>query len=52
MAEGGTIDWQAAMKLLNSRPGQYPLLLELRELPEMAHPLDEVNRVFEQLEKL
>lgn len=52
MAEGGTIDWKAAMDLLNSRSGQYPLLLELREVAEMAHPLDEVNRVFEQLEKL
>lgn len=52
MSEGGTIDWAAAMKLLKSRPGQYPLLLELREVTDMAHPLDEANRVFEQLEKL
>ena len=52
MAEGGSIDWNAAMGLLNSRPGQYPLLLELREVPDMPHPLDEVNRVFEKLEKI
>ncbi|MDE3197655.1 MAG: sugar phosphate isomerase/epimerase [Acidobacteriota bacterium] len=52
MAEGGSIDWQAAMKLLNSRPGQYPMLLELREVTDMANPLDEVSRVFEELGKL
>jgi sugar phosphate isomerase/epimerase len=52
MAEGGTIDWPAAMELLRSCPGQYPLLLELREVATMQHPLDEVNRVFDQLETL
>jgi len=52
MAEGGSIDWKEAMALLNSRPSQYPLLLELREVPDMPHPLDEVNRVFEKLEKI
>jgi hypothetical protein len=31
--EGGTIDWKRTMELLRSRPGQYPLLLELREVP-------------------
>lgn len=51
-AEGGSVVWRAAMQLLRSAPGQYPLLLELREAPEMAHPLDEVNLVFEQLESV
>lgn len=49
-AKGGTIDWTAVMKLLRSRQGQYPLLLELREVPTIQHPLDEINRVFDQLE--
>ena len=49
---GGTIDWRAAMGLFHSAPGQFPLLLELKEVPEMAHPLDAVNRVFDQLEGL
>ena len=40
------------MELLNSRPGQYPLLLELREVPEMEHPIDEVAKVFDNLEAL
>lgn len=50
MSEGGTIDWPSAMELLRSCPGQYPLLLELREVAAMQHPLDEVVRVFDQLE--
>ncbi len=52
LAEGGTIDWQRTMGLLRSRPGQYPLLLELREVEGMEHPLDRVNEVFDGLEKL
>ena len=50
MAEGGTVDWKKTMALLRSRENQYPLLLELKEVPEMSSPLDEVNRVFEGLE--
>ena len=52
MSEGGTINWTATMELLRSCPGQYPLLLELREDATMQFPLDEVNRVFDQLESL
>ena len=52
MSEGGTIDWPTTMELLRSAPGQYPLLLELREVAEMEHPLDDIARVFERLESL
>ncbi len=52
MSEGGTIGWAATMDMLRSCPGQYPLLLELREVTTMQHPLDEVTRVFNQLEAL
>ena len=52
VGEGGTIDWKKTMGLLRSRENQYPLLLELREVPEMSNPLDQVNRVFDQLEAL
>jgi sugar phosphate isomerase/epimerase len=52
IAEGGTIDWKGGMKLLRSRPDQYPLLLELKEVPEYTHPLDQVNQVLERLESL
>lgn len=51
-AGGGTIDWASTMQLLRSCPGQFPLLLELREVSGMQNPLAEVNRVFEQLESV
>src|SRR5574340_402007 len=40
IADGGTVDWKKTMKLLRSRESQYPLLLELREVPGMTNPLD------------
>ena len=49
---GSSIDWKKAMGLLRSRPGQYPLLLELKESPESPMPLDGVDRIFEELEAL
>jgi hypothetical protein len=49
-ADGGTIDWKKTMQLLCSRPGQFPLVLELREVADMSNPLDQVNRVFDGLE--
>lgn len=52
LAEEGTIDWKQTMDLLRGRPGQYPLLLELREVAEMANPLEQVTRVFDRLESL
>jgi sugar phosphate isomerase/epimerase len=48
----GTIDWNRAMELLRSRPGQYPLLLELREVAAMQNPITEIVRVFDRLEAL
>jgi sugar phosphate isomerase/epimerase len=52
LSEGGAIDWAATMELLRSCPGQYPLLLELREVAAMQYPLDEITRVFDRLEAL
>lgn len=51
-AEGGTIDWLEAMELFRSRPDQYPLLLELREVATHQNPLDEAQRVCGKLEEL
>lgn len=51
-AAGGKIDWTRTMQLLRSRPGQYPLLLELKEVPEIEHPVDEIAKVFDKLEAL
>lgn len=49
---GGSIDWKRTMQLLRSRPDQYPLLLELKEVPELEHPLDAVREIFDKLENL
>jgi sugar phosphate isomerase/epimerase len=47
----GGIDWKQTMELLRSRPGQYPLLLELKERPDVPHPLETVREIFERLEQ-
>jgi sugar phosphate isomerase/epimerase len=51
-APGGSIDWRKSMDLLRSGGDRYPLLLELREVADMARPLEEVKRVFERLEEM
>jgi len=50
--EGGTVDWSQTMELLRSRPGQYPLLLELRDPGTHANPIDEAKRSIEKLLEL
>ena len=50
-AEGGTINWAHVMELLRSLPHACPLMLELKELPELQYPLDRVNEIFEKLEQ-
>jgi sugar phosphate isomerase/epimerase len=50
--DGGTIDWDETRRLLHSRPDQYPLLLELREVPDMPNPFDTVNRIFQKLDEV
>ena len=49
LAEGDTVAWPDTMKLLKSRPGQYPLILELRDYGTHSNPLDEAKRASEQL---
>jgi len=51
LANGGAVNWNKTMSLLRSRADQYPLLLELREVPEMEQPLHRANEVFDRLEK-
>jgi sugar phosphate isomerase/epimerase len=50
--EGGTIEWPAVMELLRSAPGQYPLVLEPREVENMAEPVRVAQSILEQLESL
>jgi len=53
LGEGGTIDWKKTVELLRSHPDQYPLLLELREVPAFGpHPFDKAKEIFERLESL
>ena len=47
---GGSIEWGPAMELLDSCGNDVPLVLELREVPEMENPLVEVQNCFERLE--
>jgi sugar phosphate isomerase/epimerase len=49
--EGG-IQWKKTMELFRACHEQFALVLELREVPEMEHPLDEIRRVFDRLESL
>jgi sugar phosphate isomerase/epimerase len=51
-APGGTVDWKQTMELLRSRGDQYPLLLELREIPEYGNQMEKVKEAFERLEAM
>jgi len=48
----GNVDWRGAMQLLRSQEDRYPLLLELREVPDMGPPFDTLRQVFDTLEGL
>lgn len=52
VAAGGSIDWAQTVRLLASRPEQYPMLLELKEAPGVEHPLELVKQIFERLDAL
>jgi sugar phosphate isomerase/epimerase len=52
VGHGGSIDWRATMQLLRSGDNDTPLLLELAAVGEMANPLDEVKKSFDELENL
>lgn len=46
----GKIDWRDLMERFRSRPGQYPLNLEIKESPEFPNPFEMLPQVFERLE--
>jgi sugar phosphate isomerase/epimerase len=50
LAVGGSIPWAKVMPLLRSREHQYPLLLELKESPDFAQPLEAFPIIFKNLE--
>jgi len=52
MSEEGTIDWKKTMELLRGGGDRYPLLLELKDQPELGNALEAVKQVFDRLEQL
>ena len=48
----GNIDSRRTMQLLRSEKDRYPLLLELREVPDMGPPFDTLRKLFDTLENL
>ncbi len=52
VSPGGTVDWAKTVTLLRSCGDEVPLLLEVREAPEIRNPLEAVQQVFDRLEKL
>jgi sugar phosphate isomerase/epimerase len=52
VSPGGTVDWPRTMRSLASRGDQYPLVLELKDTPEVKHPIETALESFEKLESL
>ena len=52
VGSGGAIDWKPTIELLRSLGDDVPLLLELRDVPEMAKPLERVQETFDRLENV
>ena len=52
LALEGSVNWRKTMTLLRQNPGQYPLLLELREVPEIHKSIESAAEVFRRLEDL
>lgn len=50
--ESGGIDWRRTMDLLRPSGAQFPLLLELKEVAELAQPIDAARETFDKLENL
>jgi sugar phosphate isomerase/epimerase len=48
--QAGSIGWQKLMTRLRALPGDVPLVMEVKERPDVAKPLDEIRRAFDALE--
>ncbi len=51
-AGDGSIDWRRTMEILRSRPDQYPLLMELKEVPGSAAPVLMARDALHRLEEM
>ena len=49
--EGG-IDWRRAIADFRAAPNSFPILLEIREFPELKEPLERVREVFRKFEEM
>jgi sugar phosphate isomerase/epimerase len=45
----GTIDWPATMKFLGARGDQFPLVLELKNRPDIEQPLERAKQTGDRL---
>ena len=52
LSGNGSVNWKKTMELFRSCPGQFPLLLELKESAEYPQPLAQVREIFERLENI
>lgn len=52
LGSDGSVKWPKVMNLLRERQDQYPLLLELREVPELPKAIEAAGEVFRRLEDL
>ncbi len=52
LASDGTVNWRKVMNMLRERESQYPLLLELREVPDFPKAIEAAGEVFRRLEDL
>jgi len=50
-SEGGTVDWKQTMGLFREQASQFPLVLELKERPDITNPMETILRIFDRLEK-
>lgn len=52
LTPGGSVDWRMTMDLLRSKQDKFPLLLELREGPDMANPIAAARETLQRLDEL
>ena len=52
LGTGGVMDWKQVMEMVRPFQEMFPLLLEVRESPELPRPLAAASEVFQKLEAL
>jgi sugar phosphate isomerase/epimerase len=52
LSNQGNIDWRATMQTLGESADQYPLVLELKEQPEIDRPVERAKKIADDLDAL